>query len=168
MAGMRRNSVFVIREATSEDVAGILKCLRVAFAPFRPRYTLGAFRDTVLSETTLLKRMKGMKLFVAVDECKNVAGTIGCSITGSKGHLRGMAVRPELQGCGVAAKLLARAENDARAGKCSRITLNTTEPLTRAIQFYRRRGYRATGRVRNWFGMPLYGYVKRLNLEVPT
>ena len=159
---MQRNCVFLIRAATDDDVAGILRCLRVAFAPFRTRYTLGAFRDTVLSETRLHERMKRMKIFVAVDEGANVAGTIGCSISGSKAHLRGMAVRPELQGCGVAAKLLAAAENEAREAKCSRMTLNTTEPLTRAIQFYRRHGYRASGRMRNWFGMPLYQYVKRL------
>ena len=159
---MQRNAVFSIRAATSDDVTGILRCLRAAFAPFRSRYTLGAFRDTVLSETLLPERMKRMKIFVAVDENANVAGTIGCSASGGKAHIRGMAVRPELQGSGVAGKLLTAAENEARAAKCSRMTLNTTEPLERAIQFYRRHGYRATGRVRNWFGMPLYQYAKRL------
>ncbi|MFZ0640599.1 MAG: GNAT family N-acetyltransferase [Candidatus Acidiferrales bacterium] len=158
---MQRNFDFAIRAATSDDVPGILQCLRAAFAPFRARYTIGAFRDTVLSESKLPERMKRMKIFVAVDECKNVAGTIGCSISGSRIHLRGMAVRPALQGCGVAARLLAMAENEMRESKCSCITLDTTEPLARAIQFYRRHGYRASGRVRDFFGMRLYEYVKR-------
>ncbi len=162
IGSMNRNIIFSIRAATDDDVAGILLCLRMAFAPFRARYTPAAFRDTVLSETRLPERMKRMRIFVAEDECKSIAGTIGCSVSGSESHLRGMAVRPQLQGSGVAAKLLAIAESEARAAKCSHVTLSTTEPLTRAIQFYRRHGYRASGRVRNWFGMPLYEYVKRL------
>lgn len=163
IGSMNRNVIFSIRAATSDDVQGILQCLRAAFAPFRTRYTPAAFRDTVLSETRLPERMKRMKIFVAEDECKNIAGTVGCSISGEKAHIRGMAVRPALQGCGLAAKLLAAAEGEARAANCSRMTLNTTEPLERAIHFYRRHGYRASGRVRNWFGMPLYQYVKQID-----
>jgi ribosomal protein S18 acetylase RimI-like enzyme len=159
---MGRRFDFGLREATDRDAASILRCLREAFAPFRSRYTPGAFRDTVLTEKTLRKRMKRMKVFVALDEFENVAGTIACSVADGEGHLRGMAVRPKLQGCGVAAKLLATVENELRAAKCSRVTLDTTEPLARAIQFYRRRGYRASGRVRDFFGMALYEYVKPL------
>jgi GNAT superfamily N-acetyltransferase len=165
---VNRGFDFQVREATAGDAAGILQCLRAAFAPFRRQYTPRAFRDTVLTEATLRERMKRMKVFVAADEGENVAGTIACAVADGEGHLRGMAVRPKLQGCGVAARLLAAAENELRAAQCLRVTLDTTEPLARAIQFYGRRGYRASGRVRDFFGMRLYEYVKRAVTSDPS
>ncbi|MFZ0212325.1 MAG: GNAT family N-acetyltransferase [Candidatus Acidiferrales bacterium] len=161
IARMSYEDDFCVREATAADAPEILSCLRAAFAPFRQRYTPGAFLDTVLNVTRLEERMTRMKIFVAANNSGGVAGTIGCSVKGEEGHLRGMAVWPQLHGRGVAPKLLAAAENELRAAKCSYITLCTTAPLERAIHFYRRRGYHASGRVRDWFGMPLYEYAKR-------
>ena len=39
---------------------------------------------------------------------------------------------------------------------------DTTEPLRPAVRFYERNGYRASGRVTDFFGMPIFEYVKRL------
>lgn len=104
-----------------------------------------------------------MSLFVAVNEDGEVVGTIGCaSLVNHEGHLRGMAVLPDRQGSGLAGQLLERAESELRDLGCTRVTLDTTEPLKRAVRFYERHGYRATGRVTNFFGMPLYEYAKEL------
>ena len=73
-----------------------------------------------------------------------------------------MAVLPAWQGAGVAALLLDAAERELRAQHCSRVTLDTTEPLQRATRFYEKHGYRASGRVSDFFGMPLYEYAKVL------
>jgi ribosomal protein S18 acetylase RimI-like enzyme len=43
-----------------------------------------------------------------------------------------------------------------------RVTLDTTEPLARAIAFYRKNGYAPTGRVRDFYGMPLHEFAKVL------
>ena len=40
---------FAIRNATYEDCAAVLECLRSAFAPYRESYTPEAFLDTVLT-----------------------------------------------------------------------------------------------------------------------
>jgi len=45
---------------------------------------------------------------------------------------------------------------------CSRVTLDTTAPLTRAIRLYERQGYRSSGRVGTYFGMELFEYAKQL------
>jgi hypothetical protein len=45
---------------------------------------------------------------------------------------------------------------------CSRVTLDTTEPLARAIAFHRRCGHAPTGVVRDFYGMPLMEYAKHL------
>ncbi|MGB9145402.1 MAG: GNAT family N-acetyltransferase [Acidobacteriaceae bacterium] len=152
-----------IREAKSEDNPGILECLSEAFAPYRAQYTEGAFADTVLTQESLTRRMAAMTVLVAVSPDQAVIGTIALSgARGEDGHLRGMAVRSSWQGRGIAERLLADAEAELRARGCLRVTLDTTQPLTRAIAFYRKRGYAPTGRVEDFFDMPLYEYAKEL------
>lgn len=104
-----------------------------------------------------------MIVFAAVFESGEVIGTIACKAQkNGEGHLRGMAILPMWQGRGVSKRLLDRAELRLREGGCDRITLDTTKPLTRAIRFYERNGFRATGRIVDFFGMPLFEYEKRL------
>ncbi len=117
----------------------------------------------MLTPETVAERFKSMSLFVAVGETGKVVGTIGCARAGDQeGHLRGMAVLPEWQGSGVAEQLLKQAEAELRDLGCRRVTLDTTAPLKRAMRFYERHGYTATGRVADFFGMPLYEYAKEL------
>jgi len=117
--------------------------------------------------------MEAMDLFVALsldfggrmrspkDPAGRAVGTIGCQAgLDGEGHLRGMAVLPGWQGAGVVQALLETAEGALRARRCVRITLDTTEPLRRAVRFYERNGYRPAGRVMDFYGMPLYEYAK--------
>jgi len=155
------SAAFAIRRATIHDSAGILECLASAFAPFRASYTPGGFLDTVLSPDTVRQRLQDMNIFVAVRSDGCVIGTIGCRVEhAGEGHLRGMAVSPEWHGSRVAAELLARVEEVLRNAGCSVITLDTTQPLRRAVRFYEKHGFQATGRVGDFFGMPLFEYRK--------
>jgi GNAT superfamily N-acetyltransferase len=79
-----------------------------------------------------------------------------------EGHLRGMAVLPGWQGTGVADRLLAEIEAHLKRQGCTRITLDTTEPLERAMRFYERHGYSRSGRISDFFGMRLLEYHKYL------
>jgi len=155
--------MFSIRKAGESDAAGILECLRSSFEPYRESYTPEGFADTVLSAETIGARLSEMTVFVAVSGSGEVIGTIGCAIAGEEeGHIRGMAVLSAWQGRGVAAELLRAAEAELRARGCARVSLDTTEPLKRAARFYEKNGYRASGRVADFFGMPLFEYVKPL------
>ena len=156
-----------IRRATAADAGGILDCLRAAFEPFRSQYTPAGFLDTVLSPETLRGRLQAMTVLVAAEH-DHVVGTIAYARQGDEGHLRGMAVLPDRQGTDIAASLLSQAEADLRRLGCARITLDTTEPLRRAVRFYLRRGFRPTGRVADFFGMPLHEYGKRLGSASPA
>lgn len=152
---------YSIRSAAAEDAAGILDCLRLAFAPFRWRYTRAAYEDTVLTQETVYQRLASMHVYVAVTDTNRAIGTIACSrVNQEEGHLRGMAVIPDWQSSGVAEALLKTAEAALIEKGCSLITLDTTEPLERAISFYKRNGFSATGKVTDYFGMPLYQYAK--------
>ena len=76
-----------------------------------------------------------------------------------------MAVVPERQATGIANQLLACAESELGQRNCSHITLDTTEPLERAMHFYERHGYRRSGKVGDFFGMPLIEFVKGLRAK---
>jgi ribosomal protein S18 acetylase RimI-like enzyme len=66
------------------------------------------------------------------------------------------------RGRGIARALLHAAEDELRSLGCSRVTLDTTAPLRRAISFYEGHGYRMSGRSGDFFGMPLHEYAKDL------
>jgi ribosomal protein S18 acetylase RimI-like enzyme len=161
---MTAKLTFTIRKALETDVLAIVACLTEAFAPYRDNYSAEAFLDKVLTSQTLKHRMKHIDVFVAAREAdRSIIGTVACNlVTLEEGHLRGMAVLPSCQGAGVAEQLLERAEAELRAQKCIRITLDTTDPLNRAISFYERNSFRPSGRIADFFGMLLFEYVKNL------
>ena len=159
----RSDTAVSIRRAVRSDISEILGCLRDAFATYESQYSPDGFVDTVLTEKTLRERLDAMTVFVAVDRASRIVGTLGCGVQpGREGHLRGMAVTPTWQGNGVAGRLLATAEDHLRKSGCTCVTLDTTQPLRRAVCFYQRHGYRPTGKVGAYFGMPLIEYRKTL------
>ncbi len=174
---------FSIRKASRDDAAGILGCLRSAFEDYRDFYTPAAFLDTVLTPEALQVRLAEMSVFVADHPASQldhgparvlpsidrsavippIVGTIACHVVDDKeGHLRGMAVLPAWRGTGLASQLLGRAESELRARNCTHITLDTTEPLQHAMRFYEKHGYRRSGKISDFFGMPLIEYHKAL------
>jgi N-acetylglutamate synthase-like GNAT family acetyltransferase len=158
-----QSAEFVIRKASRDDAPGILECLRSAFEPFRAGYTTEAFADTTLTPDSLAQRFSAMQIFVAEAADGRIVGTVACSVSNAEeGHLRGMAVDPAWQGSGVASALLGAAEAALAEHRCARVTLDTTSVLSRARRFYERNGYRLSGIVTDFFGMPLYEFVKEL------
>jgi ribosomal protein S18 acetylase RimI-like enzyme len=152
-----------VRQATLADLEGVLNCLQLAFAPYRQDYTPEAFADTTLTPVSLAARMTAMTVLVAASSSGEIAGTIALAVINhDEGHLRGMAVVPEWQGQSVADSLLYAAEAELRRRGCRRVTLDTTAPLRRAIRFYESRGYRRSGTIGDFFGMPLFEYRKAL------
>ena len=152
----------LIRKAAEADLTGVSACLADAFEPFRVLYTPAGFTDTVLTVETARQRLQHMTILVA-DAGGPIAGTIGYHAgANGEGHLRGMAVLRSAQGSGVAARLLAAAESALAAHGCTRVTLDTTRPLERAIVFYERHGYAPTGIIRDFHGMDLIEYGKTL------
>lgn len=151
-----------IRRARVSDAIQMGECLAAAFAPFRHLYTPDAFADTVPAANAIRDRIGCMTVWVAVAGAGLVVGTLAAACHGQEGHLRGMAVRPEWQGQGIARGLLMAAELHLMELGCSRITLDTTDPLTKAICLYESCGFVRSGRVEDYFGMPLYEFVKQL------
>jgi len=152
---------FVIRPASPQDAPAILQCLRSAFEPYRAQYTPQAYLDTVLTPEMLTERLRTMTVLVVTDAQENVVGTIGgAMVSAGEGHLRGMAVPPQYHGRGIAQLLLESMEKQLKTKACSRITLDTTEPLQRAMRFYEKNSYCRTGKITDFFGMSLIEYAK--------
>ncbi len=152
-----------IRIARVADVPGLLACLDAAFLPFRGAYTPRAYTATVLSESTARRRLRSMTVLIAEDRRHRIVGTVSIQRASPRhAHLRGMAVVPALQGSGVATALVDQAIERAGDLGFERITLETTRPLRRAARFYRRHGFRRTGRTRLWSGMTLIEFELRL------
>ena len=151
----------IIRPALSADQDGILACLAAAFEPYRTAYTSEGFADTILSAERLAVRLQQMHVIVACAS-EEIVGTIAGSTHGALGHLRGMAVLPEWQGSGLAARLLAAIEARLQKEGCTTVTLDTTLPLRAAMRFYEKNGYKRSGKVSDFFGMTLVEYVKAL------
>jgi predicted N-acetyltransferase YhbS len=155
------SDAITIERATAHHADGILECLSSAFESYRSAYTAAGYEDTVLTRESLLRRLEEMTVLVAVNGCGRVVGTVAYKVLDhAEGHLRGMAVRPERLATGIADELLERAEAELAKQGCSRFSLDTTQPLKRAIAFYERHGYRPSGKVQDFFGMPLIEYVK--------
>ena len=151
-----------IRTAVISDAPLVAACLDAAFAPNRDLYSSAAYADTVPSLEGILRRIASMRVLVAVAG-NQVAGTIAGELKErGEGHLRGMAVLPQWQGSGIAIQLLTAIEDYLHTQGCHRVTLDTTLPLQRAIRFYQSHGYRHTGVIGDFFGMPLYEYAKDL------
>jgi len=150
-----------IRSVTNTDAPEILACLHAAFAPFRDSYCSAAYLDTVLTPETLQDRLAHMRVFVGENPAGQIVGTIACqAMNCGQGHLRGMAILPAWQGTGIATVLLQHAEAELRRQNCTRITLDTTTPLERAIRFYEKLGYRRSGKITDLYGMPLFEFHK--------
>jgi len=148
-----------IRQASEREVDAILECLQAAFAPYQDQYLSEAYADTVLTHAALRQRLQQMRVLVALSGGK-VVGTVAGAVHDREGHLRGMAVLPEYRGRGVSRRLLTAIESWLLTQGCTRLSLDTTQPLRAAIRFYEKNGYHASGRVRDFFGMPLMEYVK--------
>jgi GNAT superfamily N-acetyltransferase len=156
---------YFIRRAAPGDATAILICLHGAFAPYRAQYTPEGYADSTLTPETIQHRLATQSVFVAADQTGYIVGTIGGTVIGhsEEGHIRGMAVLPDWHGTGVAEELLCAVEEHLRNQGCRRVTLDTTAPLQRAIRFYLRNGYAASGKVGDFYGMPLYEYAKSLD-----
>ena len=155
---------YTIRKAEIKDSKEIHKVILAAFEEFQDYYSPEGFADTVMSEETALQRIKEMTLFVAINHTGNIIGTIGWKVVDKEeGHIRGMAVHPNYQGKqNLAATLLQKVEDNARLRGILVLTLDTTAPLKRAQYFYKKHGFKETGKTGDFFGTTIYEFAKKI------
>jgi len=158
---------YLIQKAKPKDAQGIHEVILTAFEEFRYFYSPEGFTDTVMSEKAVEKRIENMTIYIAVDQNGGIIGTIGWKkLSEKEGHIRGMAVHPKMQGKeSPAPDLLRKVEEDARSQGCSFLTLDTTEVLLRAQNFYRKNGFRKTSKTSDFFGATVYEFAKKISTK---
>jgi GNAT superfamily N-acetyltransferase len=132
-----------IRFATPNDAEVIASLLFESFVEYEPLYTPQGFAATAITTEQIVARMSEGPVWVAVRQ-EEIVGTVSVVAHAESLYLRGMAVLPAARGERIGASLLAHIEEFARAEGFSRLFLNTTPFLDRAIRLYERFGFRRT------------------------
>jgi len=152
-----------IRLAAEGDENAIASVLEQAFSEHRSLYTEAAYAATVGSPEAVRGRMTEGPIWVAIQN-EEVVGTVSAVLRVESVYVRGMAVLPSARGRRIGELLLDQAvAYAARHGRTS-LVLSTTPFLARAIQLYRRFGFRWSDEgPGDLFGTPLGTMVKDLS-----
>ena len=135
-----------------------------AFRPFRDYYTQGAYESTVVSEDIFRERILSDEFTVyGAFHFDQLAGSVTTRITSDGAlYFMTMAVDPTYAGQGIGKRLLHTIEEEAKNKNCSKILLETYEPLTYAIRLYEHNGFRATGNKRDYSGIEIFEMLKEI------
>jgi GNAT superfamily N-acetyltransferase len=129
-----------IRRAAREDVAALTRLINAAFAVEQV-----AFDGDRVDAQSVRGYLKSGTFLLAED----AAGLVGCvyiEARGERSYLGLLSVEPKRQGSGLGRKLMAEAENFARAAGSRAMDLRVISPRAeQLLPFYLRLGYRETG-----------------------
>jgi len=161
---LKTDIISIHRTFEINDSQQIHEVLLYAFEPYRILYTEEAFNATVVSTGNLVKRIEAEKYEVITALYRGkICGTVSVKKTRNENlYVASMAVLPEYHGNGIGYKLLEEAEKTALQKDCKKIVLETSEPITNAIRLYEKFGFKRTGKIRDWFGVPIFKMMKRL------
>ena len=125
-----------VRPAEPADCAAIQGCVRAAYAKYRSRMEnepapLHAEYATLIAQG---------KVYVLATE-DVVCGVLVMMPQADALFVENVAVDPAFQGRGLGWKLMAFAEDEARAAQFTSIHLYTNEVMTENLDFYRRLGF---------------------------
>jgi ribosomal-protein-alanine N-acetyltransferase len=159
-----------IRLARATEAKEIHQILSEAFEPYRPSYTAEAYSVTVPSPREIEQRIRDPRTDVLVAALHDeVIGTVTVHEKAENElHAGSMAVNPNFQGQGIGQRLLEEVERLARERSRPTISLESFEPLTKAIALYERYGFERTGKERPYHGITIFEMRKDQTLRVSS
>ena len=131
-----------IREATSEDSAGLSKCMQAAYASYQAR--MGGVRLPPM-DADYSSEIKNYPTWV-VESQGDVLGGLIMAFENDQAAIANIALNPQFQGQGIGRELLGFAERRARDRDFSVLRLATHVLLEENISLYRYLGWKETGR----------------------
>ena len=146
------------RKAQIHEINDIHFVLSKAFEPYKKYYTNGALNATVLTPSVIRDRIvnKKYEIFVVTIN-KHIVGTVSLSKKDKDQlYIRSMAVHPDHQKRGVGLFILKKINELAKRKNIKTISLDTSKPLKRAINFYKNFGFKFTGENKNYYGIEIY------------
>ena len=138
---VERHPEFVIRQAASTDLSGILACVRAAYAPYIPR--IG--REPAPMHADYSRLVARGEVWV-LDLAGTIAGVLVLVPEPAALLIENVAVHPRYQGRGLGGRLLTFAEDMARTTLKSRLRLYTNETMAENLSMYRHLGYQEEAR----------------------
>ena len=130
-----------IRAATVADLASIVRCADLAFAPFAGHSDK---RDVKLEDRLELQILEGSIRLICDEE--KILGYISLWPTANQMFIDTLAVLPKHHRRGLGSQLLAFADRETSRLGLDTINLFTKETMADNLVFYQRRGYGETGR----------------------
>jgi predicted N-acetyltransferase YhbS len=130
-----------IRVATITDLVSITSCTDLAFASFAGH---SHKRDAKLEDSLRSQILEG-SIWLICDEA-HVLGYISLWPTADQMFIDTLAVRPSHHRQGLGSQLLAFADRETLRLGLSSVNLFTKATMADNLVFYKRRGYRETGR----------------------
>ena len=135
-------------------------CVARYYAEIAQRFEGGFDPDRALQlSDDDLRPPRGVFLLATADGQSH--GCVAVRLTGANADLKRLWVAPASRGLGLASRLVAAAETEARALGATMIRLDTNRALTEAIALYRARGFaevpafNAEPHAHHWFAKPL-------------
>jgi ribosomal protein S18 acetylase RimI-like enzyme len=154
-----------IRKAQGNEIQEIHKVLLESFKPYKKYYTEEAYKATVISPGEIEKRLrnKNTEVLVAIYNNK-IVGTASIKIKGKRElYISSMAVIPSLQGKGIGWRILEEINRLAKQKYCRIISLESSEPLKKAVNVYEKFKFRRTGKKRRYHGIIIFEMTKEIN-----
>jgi ribosomal protein S18 acetylase RimI-like enzyme len=133
--------VLTVRPAAEPDVPVLAAIAAEAYRVYVPR--IG--REPAPMTADYAEAVRSGLTWAAVRD-DEVVGLLVLAVRPDHLLLENVAVLPSAQGAGVGARLLALAEDEARARGLREIRLYTNEAMTENLAYYPRRGYAETHR----------------------
>jgi N-acetylglutamate synthase-like GNAT family acetyltransferase len=150
-----QNLIFI--KAQIHEINDIHFVLSKAFEPYRNHYTDEALNATILSPDIIKNRILNQKYEIFVVKIdKQIVGTVSLSMKDQyQLYIRSMAVHPEYQKRGIGLFILKNISKFAKRKNIKTISLETSKPLKRAINFYTNFGFKFTGNSKNFHGVEI-------------
>jgi len=133
--------VVTVRRAEASDVAALRVVASEAYRDYVPR--IGRLPAPMTADYA--EAVRGGMAWAAVRDGE-IVGLLVLAVKPDHLLLENVAVRPSAQGRGIGARLLALAEDQARALGRDEIRLYTNQAMTENLAYYPRHGYTQTHR----------------------
>lgn len=156
--------MFPISPATPDDIPQIVRLLNGAYRGEASKegwtteadLLLGALRTDEANLASLMANENAVFLKYAGEDGQ-ILGCVFLENQAGRLYLGMLSVHPRLQAQGIGKRLLAAAEDHARAQNCSTIFMRVFNVRTELIAWYFRHGYRDTGELIPFNGDPRFG-----------
>jgi GNAT superfamily N-acetyltransferase len=136
------DSGVTVRLVTTHDVSQVIDLVRETLAEFGLRFGEGSKTDEELARLPGSYQDAGGAFWIAAGATGRLLGTCGVApVSPGTFELRKMYLRGDARGLGLGKRLLEGCVAWTRAHGGRRIVLDTTEQMTRAIQFYEASGF---------------------------